>query len=567
MRLIQVPSVLLATLTSSVLAKDTITAFPSTGSGPGDGSSCLAAVKSWNEGSSAWAKKYQVLSTTIEPIGGGKQVKTYTVYENATTLCDGHPRVTYSPAKSIGLTTKTSGGSITGKTTIVNTYVSPAWDKPYPTCIIPPADCDQLWSTYHSQVEAAATITPAPVTTIATPPCANQTAASQNAAFTSSLYGCGKCTIYGEGVELVYFPTSTSRDLCATTPTNTVTHYGKGAVITAYSGTNYTGPDPAKGAQIAIVDGHTFTSGTAYISIRKVFAVDRCTKTFGNVVSNAILAMPSESVLSLRYKQDHFQFLQETATVTGYPVQYADFNNPIPYSAWVGQNHCEFGLEDFTCGIIYENNFRPQLAIPPEITQLSPDFAGCQMWYNGLWDPPLALTQRSEAAKPTLPHASKYPTPEPAAPSSRVGTHMVTATATALPNEVSESTGHGAVKPASTGGGGGGGYGGLGNDTPNNENDDDDDTHPNTSSSSSSNDNNNSDNNNNNNNNNNSSPPNTNDTNEDTTTPTSENPTESPTPIIEQSPSTTSTGGATGFSATMQNSFLLGIFVFVLIVA
>lgn len=466
MRLVQLPSVVLAALTSSVLAKDTITALPSPASAPDHGASCLAAVQSWNEGSSAWAKKYQVLSTTIETLGGsggGKQVKTYTVYENASTLCDGHPRVTYSPAKSIGLTTKTlSGASITGTTTIVGTYVSPAWDKPYPTCIIPPADCDRLWETYHRQVEAAATITPAPMTTIAMPPCANQTAASQDAAFQSSLYGCGKCTIYGEGVELVYFPTSTSRDLCATTPTNTVTHYGKGAVITAYSGTNYTGPDAAAaaghGAQIAVVDGHTFTSGTAYISIRKVFAVDRCSKTSGPVVSNAILAMPSESVLSLRYQQDHFQFLQETATVTGYPVQYADFNSPIPYSAWVGQNHCEAGLEDFTCGIIYENNFRPQLAIPPEITRLSPDFVGCQLWYNGLWDPPLALSERDEAAKPTMPNDHST-TAESAKPSLLVTTPTVTATATTTTTpESTTGTSTPRIQPSSTTTGGAMGF-------------------------------------------------------------------------------------------------------------
>ena len=442
MKLLHLPPILLASFFESVLAKDTITGVPATGSGPEYASACTSAINGWIAGSKAWAKDHEILSTTTQGLGGTR-LSTYTVYENASTLCDGHARVTYSPAKSIGLTTKTLGGPVTGTTTIVGTYYSPAWDPPYPSCKISPSDCDPLWTQYHRQVAAAATITPAPKTTIATPPCANQTAASENDSFISSLYGCGKCTIYGDGVELVYFPTSASRDMCATTPTDTITHYGKGAVITAYAGTNYQGPEPANGAETAVVDGHTFTSGTAYISISRVYAVDRCTKTYGSVVSNAILAMPSESVLSLRYRQNHFQFLQETDTQTGYPVSYADFNKPIPFSAWIGQNKCDIGIDETMCGIIYENDFRPQLAIPPEIKQLSPDFANCQMWYNGLWDPPLALTQYSEAAKPTLPYGPKQTTSEPASPSSSVV--APTATATALANELPSSEGHSAA--------------------------------------------------------------------------------------------------------------------------
>ncbi|KAI5363509.1 hypothetical protein Slin14017_G054730 [Septoria linicola] len=155
-------------------------------------------------------------------------------------------------------------------------------------------------------------MTPAPKSTLATPPCANGSLASQADSASSKFRGCGKCTIYGEGVELVFFPTTASRDMCATIPTDTITHYGKGAVVTAYAGTEYKGPDPVNGAKTAVVDSHTFTSGTAYISIKRVSAVDRCTKTFGSVISDAILAMPSESVLSLRYRQNHHQRFSES---------------------------------------------------------------------------------------------------------------------------------------------------------------------------------------------------------------------------------------------------------------
>ena len=71
--------------------------------------------------------------------------------------------------------------------------------------------------------------------------------------------------MYGQDVQLVYWPvpTTVSRDMCATTPSGTLTHYGPGAVITAYAGksygagTNATAADP--NAVTAVVDdaGHT----------------------------------------------------------------------------------------------------------------------------------------------------------------------------------------------------------------------------------------------------------------------------------------------------------------------
>lgn len=280
----------------------------------------------------------------------------------------------------------------------------------------------------------------------------------------SSIRGCGKCTIYGDGVQLVFWPepTTVSRDMCASEPTASVTHYGPGAVITAYAGKSagngsgnaasastyataggsLEGYNTVDGKETIVADGHIFTSGTAYISISKVSAVDRCSKTYGSVITDAILAMPSQSVLSLRYSQDHFQRLMETDKITGYPVNYADFHTPIPWSAWNGQNICLNAQDNYACTVINENFFRPQLAIPPQITELSPDFEDCQMWYNGLWDPPLALTEYGEVAKPTLP-AGFSTSSEPASPSSSIEASTATATATsaptALPNELPSS--------------------------------------------------------------------------------------------------------------------------------
>lgn len=453
MKPFELPSSLLVALfaCNRVLAASptsTSALIASTGSGPEYVSACLAASSSYNSAESVWTEAHKYTDSTTSPLGG-ISVTSVDYIAGASTLCDGHPRVTVSNYSTLssGYITKTF--PVTGTTTILNTYYS-AYRAPSPSCSISPSDCDPLWATYLSSLSARdPQITSPPLTT---PPCTNQTAASSYASLDSSIYGCGKCTIYGEGVQLVFWPepTTVSRDMCASTPTANVTHYGPSAVITAYAGKsvgNFSGSDAslrgyatADGKETIVADGHVFTSGTAYISISRVYAVDRCTKTYGSGVTDAILALPSESVLSLRYSQDHFQRLMETDKVTGYPVNYADFNTPIPWSAWNGQNLCRGAWDNYFCTVINENYFRPQLAIPPQITELSPDFKDCQMWYNGLWDPPLALTEHASVAKPTLPAsytktASAYT--EPASPSSTVAALTATATTavTALPNE------------------------------------------------------------------------------------------------------------------------------------
>lgn len=186
----------------------------------------------------------------------------------------------------------------------------------------------------------------------------------------ASLTECGPCTIFGNGVQLLYFPppSTVSRDMCASTPSASVTYF-KDDAATVYNGsgpvqTNFTG-------ELATIDGKTFTSGTAYISIATVWTGDRCSASMGTPVTDALLAMPSESVLSLRYSQDHFQYFFDIKTVTGYPLDFADMREPVPYSAWAGQEMCD-GANAWNCQVIYENDFNPQLAMPPGIRSLRP---------------------------------------------------------------------------------------------------------------------------------------------------------------------------------------------------
>ncbi|KAI7162598.1 hypothetical protein KC349_g1888 [Hortaea werneckii] len=396
----------------------TAASLPSTGSGSEYASQCIHALTSFSSKSSAWSSRHLSVSNTTTIVGGPSYTRV-TYYEGATTLCDGHPRLTTSPGISLSEDFLTFPGTgPTSTSTIVNTY-GRIYPHETPTCSVEPSDCDPFWQAYSTKMSewsalGAAQTTPAPQT----PPCMNQSMASSDASFQSSFYGCGLCTIYGQGVELVYFPppATASRDMCASTPVANLTYYEPGAILEAYAGTQYGAMATRKpGAQTAVVGQNTFTSGTAYISISKVWAEDRCSKTKGTPVNNAILAMPSESVLSLRYSQDHFQYAMVTGTQTGFPVSYADFQTPIPWSAWNGQEQCYNSYGGYYCDVIYENKYRPQLAIPPEINMLNDDWKDCQLWYGGLYDPPLALQPAESIAMPTRPghHQEATSTAEP----------------------------------------------------------------------------------------------------------------------------------------------------------
>ncbi|EME38794.1 hypothetical protein DOTSEDRAFT_139900, partial [Dothistroma septosporum NZE10] len=290
--------------------------LPPTGPGLSSAKECWYEHMSFDEASSSWVRAHQTISTTYQ-VENGMSISQVTYYENATTLCDGHARVTYSPAISLstGSITVANSGAKNRTSTIVQTFWSGDYTSeghPSPSCLITAtSDCDALWSMYSTSVASGS----APAET---PPCKNATVAAAWSSATNYIYGCGDCTIYGEGVELVYFPTTKERDFCASTPTATLTHYGPSAVITAYAGKSTTTEGQVFDNQTVWADGHAFTTETAYISISTVYAVDRCSKTYGGVIHDAILALPSESVLSLRYSQDHFQRVMKTDTQTGF---------------------------------------------------------------------------------------------------------------------------------------------------------------------------------------------------------------------------------------------------------
>ncbi|PSK56443.1 hypothetical protein B9Z65_6067 [Elsinoe australis] len=387
--------------------------FPSTATGRDYAFKCQSRHFSWSLAESSWSKQHEWIEKQTNYYGGSSW-SVVTDYAHATTICDGHARVRKSPETPIRTrTTWLKPGQTPTKTSIELETVFSYYPSPSPTCTISPKDCDPLWRAYSRSMSAwlrsnptqtlngRAQITQAPQTPI----CMNQTAASSWSSVIESIYGCGDCTLYGDDVRLLFFPvpTTVSRDMCASTPLASMTHFPiDGEAIEVYAGKSY-GQKPAPaGAVTATVDHHTLTSGTAYISIGQVYAQDRCSRYVGTTISNVIVAMHSESVLSLRYSQDHFQYFASSSTQTGYPVSYADFNHPVPWSAWNGMARCLCPGWGCRCDVIYEDEYRPQLAIPAAVRQLDPRWAKCQNWYGGLYDPPVTLQSQDAFAVPTF---------------------------------------------------------------------------------------------------------------------------------------------------------------------
>ncbi|KAF4552963.1 Hypothetical protein D9617_8g049760 [Elsinoe fawcettii] len=386
---------------SAQLNSNVTTELPLNGTGRAYAAACQSLY--FNYSSEAWSYTSDHYSETTYTIQkGGLQTAWRTQYANTTALCDGHPRVTNGQKltpTSTGYTTFWDGPISYTTGTVTNYGYYPAQQ---PSCKIQPNDCEALWESYSLRP------TP-PATTIApnfTPPCMNISAYDS----------------YTSHVQLVFFPTTASRNMCASTPTATVTSMDLNAKpLDVQIGKTYRGT-PNANAVTAIVGEHTFTSGTAYISIGTVYAGNKCEgKRIGPTINDVVIAMKPESVLSLRYKQPMTLWFPQSSMQTGYPVSYADFNKPIPWSAYNGQAKCGGPVWGSGCDFINDDEFHPQLAVPPGLRSLDESWKNCQFAYAGLLDPPIILDKDTSFQAPTFtPHTTTAaPTTAPPATPAR----------------------------------------------------------------------------------------------------------------------------------------------------
>lgn len=273
---------------------------------PRDGDAeCIASLQAYSSSSYAYEELYTVKVISSSAFNYQKTDPD----EPVTTLCDGYPRVISSLAR----TTETYDPPLT--TTIYSDYTEPT-----PTCTVAASALPSDLSTYL--------------------PCTAGTP--------------GYCFIYGGvQVKVYYWPvTTTSGDFCS--------HDGS---------TIFAEPTSPPQPDTVVVDDHTFTSPTPYISMPNAFAQlhgqrhrrTRCgTKGYDDIV----VPLTAESFSSVRW-----------GSKTQYKFNFADLNS-VPVDAFKGQRRCRF---DDACSTI-QGEYTPMLPLPTEIRNLDQEWkdAGCR---------------------------------------------------------------------------------------------------------------------------------------------------------------------------------------------
>ncbi|KAF2168867.1 hypothetical protein M409DRAFT_20880 [Zasmidium cellare ATCC 36951] len=210
------------------------------------------------------------------------------------------------------------------------------------------------------------------------------------------------CLIAGGPVQLYYFPVDTGNQSSCSNRT-------------AISSGSPTTPAPT-----VVTDGLTLTSGFVYVSFQTLYAqYDGFSYGPGTGYKDLIMTLASSQVSTNCGNGD------VRSATAGTQINFADFNYPIPASAYSCAHPCEASCVDATCtpqacSTIWDN-FNPVMAIPTPVLDLQEAWKTCSFadenGVNWLFDPPIALTAAANEVKPSLPggggSSPASPTPAP----------------------------------------------------------------------------------------------------------------------------------------------------------
>ena len=449
-----------------------------TGTGLPYASACNAAKQTWAVAEGTCFASSSTFRTTTSHLSYSypTYTDTYTFLANSTpyTLCDGFTRLDGHTSTSRRVSTLTK--TIDQRTFVTSTAVYQ--NASAPSCSIQSSDCAVLNSSYYSVYDAwtsynraknsasdTATITSAPSPNEPGPPMCG--AASAYSTFET--VGPAACALAAASIQLLYWPvTRLSDNICN----------GSASTLTM-------GPTISGKPNTFLTLNTTLTSPTVYIQ----FFGNWSFTSSGNVFSDRtdfVLPQSSTAVSSLCGKVGGGYLTQA--------VNYADFNGPVPASAYRCQPRCvtnplsfyyvnttytdggytlggdtvkpstiTYELAEYStyatenlCSTIWDD-FRPALSIPPEFSTMHAYLGECQFNFDSVYspqfyDPPKALTHADSVAGPTAPGYEttttattlQSPTAEPA------HTHgPSTAVDTSTPRTTAEPTAT-AERPASS---------------------------------------------------------------------------------------------------------------------
>lgn len=416
--------------TTSLPRYTTVTTLP-------DIMSCIDAKHSWIANSSEYETELIINSvvqtSTVTSIDTAYSLEyitstiTHLANSTAYTLCDGFPRL--NGYTSMTTRTKTLPSTTILVATLTSEALSTIILHSAPACVIPSSDCHLLktswtaWNSAYSSSLAAwsssriyynATVKPPPYT-FRSPICG---AITTPVPIETGTVGAPICYVPAASVRLLYWPVSTvSGDICrGNGSTNTMSATVPGQVnsfttlnTTLYSPTVY----------IEVLGTWNYKSGSMIMTKQSVMLIPQPPTSVSSSCGNALRS-----------------------------VNYADFNYPVPASAYRCQPKCmqpvtaesvittqephpgatnfyttyQSGTQTFTetiflttafnntCSTIWDD-YAPALSVPQQFLDMHPfsvpvDGVTCAFTWNEVakfYDPPTALISQTSAAELTTP--------------------------------------------------------------------------------------------------------------------------------------------------------------------
>ncbi|KAI7716320.1 hypothetical protein KC353_g5463 [Hortaea werneckii] len=283
---------------------------------------------------------------------------------------------------------------------------------------------------------------------------------------------CSKCTISGGTVQLLYFPVSGTS---ATASASSFVSGSRGkaagqagwnttASATKDSGARVTSA-PSR-PETAMYESITLTSPSVYISFHTAYANNECGSQVGNRYPGAILPLNPDELSSVyglygtlysTLSDPLFPVPVKSAYLKAASFNLADLNWPVPVSAYQNQPKFKLGGEIFS--VVFDD-YRPVLAVPPQIREMDPAWKTCELDWEGLYDPPKALQPARTMAGVTTPTGGEVehtdlpsPSSGPDSPASRTTSAgaQTSASALAFGNADPGSSGESTARPHQTG--------------------------------------------------------------------------------------------------------------------
>ncbi|KAF2089587.1 hypothetical protein K490DRAFT_63724 [Saccharata proteae CBS 121410] len=158
-----------------------------------------------------------------------------------------------------------------------------------------------------------------------------------------------------------------------------------------------------------VFEGQTLYEGNVYMSFSSVWAIDKCLHVVNSTsgYTNVILPVPSTDVYSVRsgwqnpgtvFAGYSFDF-DDLATVQS-SAWYSAIQGNDPWGSYTVNSRAAVNGKTMDYGdrssTILQEAYAPLLMMPPQIRDLDPGWADCDLYINGLQDEPVLITATAD---------------------------------------------------------------------------------------------------------------------------------------------------------------------------